>query len=533
MDRDVTRVVVVACPDWPAQAAVLDRVERGIVGGALAVVSAQRVVARTRSAGAEGIAVGMRTREAQGILPGLIVEAVNPQRDRTSFEPLVRGVCEIAPLVEVTEPGMVLVATQGPSRYFGGDEALAQRLQRIIGEATNGRIIFGIGIADGRLAATVAAHHSAHTGSPVVVETGRSAKLLADLGVGVLGEHCGVDPQTISLLQRLGLRRLGDLVAIREATLVARFGPLGAQLHRLARGLDRHPPIVIAPPPLRITTHRTEEPVEDVGVVVNLARTLAEDLVAHLHAHALQCVRIHVSLVCDHGETSERLWYQPEGLSAAAIAERVRWQMEAFVASRIPTSGVVVIRLDPVGLEPANGRQLGLWGARSQADEDAHKAIAELTAALGAHAVRVPLWRGGRDPAEVFELTPAALVDLERRGDAVEVSREWSGALPSPSPSIVFEDRCEIEVHDAHDRQVSVSGRHELSAPPTRVIIDRRRCRVRSWAGPWPIEERWWDGLRRRRIVRMQLVIEDPPQGHKALLVILDNGRWSVSAEYR
>jgi protein ImuB len=88
-------------------------------------------------------------------------------------------------------------------------------------------------------------------------------------------------------------------------------------------------------------------------------------------------------------------------------------------------------------------------------------------------------------------------------------------------------------VHDAHDRQVSVSGRHELSAPPTRVIIDRRRCRVRSWAGPWPIEERWWDGLRRRRIVRMQLVIEDPPQGHKALLVILDNGRWSVSAEYR
>ncbi|NBY11709.1 MAG: hypothetical protein EBQ75_01630 [Actinobacteria bacterium] len=80
---------------------------------------------------------------------------------------------------------------------------------------------------------------------------------------------------------------------------------------------------------------------------------------------------------------------------------------------------------------------------------------------------------------------------------------------------------------------MSVSGRHELSAPPTRVIIDRRRCRVRSWAGPWPIEERWWDGLRRRRIVRMQLVIEDPPQGHKALLVILDNGRWSVSAEYR
>ena len=533
MDRKVTRVVVVACPDWPAQAAVLDRVERGIVGDVLAVVFAQRVVARTSAAAAEGIAVGMRTRQAQGILPGLVVEATNPQRDRTTFEPIVRGVCEIAPLVEVAEPGMVLIATQGPSRYFGGDAALAQRLQRVVEEATSGNVVFGVGIADGRLAATVAAHHATRIGRPVVVEVGRSAALLSDLGVGVLGEHCAVDPQTISLLQRLGLRRLGDLVALREAALVSRFGPLGAQMYRLARGFDRHPPIAVAPPPPRITTHRSEEPVEDVGVVVNLARMLADELVAHLSAQALRCVRIHVSLACDHGEVSERLWYQPEGLSAAAIAERVRWQMEAFIASRIPTSGVVTIRLDPLDLEPANGRQLGLWGARSQADEDAHKAIVELSGALGAQAVRVPLWRGGRDPAEVFELTPAALVDLERRDDAVDVSREWNGALPSPSPSIVFDDRRGIEVRDAHDRDVSVSGRHELSAPPAQVVIDRRRCRVHSWTGPWPIEERWWDGLRRRRIVRMQLVIEDPPQGHKALLVVLDGGRWSVSAEYR
>ena len=532
MERTVTRVVVVACPDWPAQAALLDRTERGLSGDALAVVHAQRVVARTRAASLEGIRVGMRTREAQAIHPGVIIEGSNPQRDRTRFEPLVRAVCEIAPLVEVTEPGMVLLATQGPSRYFGGDERLAQRLHQLIDSVTRGRITFGVGIADGRLAATVVAHHAARTGVPIVVESGRSAKVLVDLGVETLGDHCGIDPQTISLLQRLGLRRLGDLMTIRESVLVARFGPLGAQLHRLARGLDRHPPIVVAPPPLRATVHRSEEPVEDIGVVVNLARSLANELVAHLHAHALQCVRIHVALVCDHGEVSERLWYQPEGLSAGAIAERVRWQMEAFVASRIPTSGVVTIRLDPVDLEPANGRQLGLWGARSQADEDAHKAIAELSGCLGAHAVRVPLWRGGRDPAEVFELTPAALVDLERRVDAVEVSHEWSGALPRPSPSIVFDDRCEIDVHDAHDRHVSVSGRHELSAPPAHVIIDRRRCRVRSWAGPWPIEERWWDGLRRRRIVRMQLMIEDPPQTHKAVVVVLDNGRWGLSAQY-
>ena len=276
MDRTVTRVAVVACPDWPAQAALLDRAERGLFGDALVVVHAQRVVARTRAAALEGIRVGMRTREAQATHPGVIVEAANPQRDRARFEPVVRGVCEIAPLVEVTEPGMVLLATQGPSRYFGGDERLAQRLRDLLEEATHGRIAFGVGVADGRLAAVVVAHHAARTGTPVVIQAGRSSAVLTDLGVEVLGDHCGIDPQTISLLQRLGLRRMGDLVAIREAVLVARFGPLGAQLHRLARGLDRHPPIVVAPPPLRVTVHRSEEPVEDVGVVVNLAPSLAD-----------------------------------------------------------------------------------------------------------------------------------------------------------------------------------------------------------------------------------------------------------------
>ena len=137
MDRTVTRVAVVACPDWPAQAALLDRAERGLSGDALVVVHAQRVVARTRAAALEGIRVGMRTREAQATHPGVIVEAANPQRDRARFEPVVRGVCEIAPLVEVTEPGMVLLATQGPSRYFGGDERLAQRLRDLLEEATH------------------------------------------------------------------------------------------------------------------------------------------------------------------------------------------------------------------------------------------------------------------------------------------------------------------------------------------------------------------------------------------------------------
>ncbi|NBO84321.1 MAG: hypothetical protein EBV14_03075, partial [Actinobacteria bacterium] len=91
---------------------------------------------------------------------------------RSAFEPIVRAVVAHAPLVEVTAPGVIVFATRGPSRYVGGDESLAALVHSAVGDAvratagdTAGATIgsafdaqrshaaFGVGIADGRLAA--------------------------------------------------------------------------------------------------------------------------------------------------------------------------------------------------------------------------------------------------------------------------------------------------------------------------------------------------------------------------------------------
>jgi protein ImuB len=52
--------------------------------------------------------------------------------------------------------------------------------------------------------------------------------------------------------------------------------------------------------------------------------------------------------------------------------------------------------------------------------------------------------------------------------------------------------------------------------------------RVAAWAGPWPIDERWWDPLAHRRRARFQVVLE---QG-SALLLMLEKGEWCVEAFY-
>ena len=51
---------------------------------------------------------------------------------------------------------------------------------------------------------------------------------------------------------------------------------------------------------------------------------------------------------------------------------------------------------------------------------------------------------------------------------------------------------------------------------------------ITSWAGPWPVDERWWDPERHSRRARFQVVTDDGI----ARLVVLERGRWSITATY-
>ena len=51
-------------------------------------------------------------------------------------------------------------------------------------------------------------------------------------------------------------------------------------------------------------------------------------------------------------------------------------------------------------------------------------------------------------------------------------------------------------------------------------------------AGPWPLEERWWDPRRKRRQVRMQVLVRHPRRGVGVFLVGLENQQWTLLARY-
>lgn len=523
MTAEVTRTLVVWCADWPVVAA-------GIAPGEPAVVlHANRVVACSAAARAEGVRRGLRRREAQGRCPDVTVLAADPERDARVFEPVAAAVEAMAPRVEVVRPGTLAVPSRGPSRYFGGDQAVADRAADLVAAVIGGSV--GTGVADGLVAATLAAR----TGGRVVLPKGGSAAFLAPHPVDALDRVLPDAPvlELVGLFKRLGLRTLGDVAALPPADLVGRFGPVGGIASRLARGLDERPPRPRRPDPDLTVAAELDPPAERVETAAFLARTLATELSERLGARGLVCTRVAIEVETEHGEALSRLWRHEGGLGPAALADRVRWQLDGWLNRATwgdrPTGGIALLRLVPDQLVPDDGRQLGFWGGVREADERAARGVARLQGLLGPDAVAVPTRRGGRGPRDAVTLVAAHAVRLGSPQQTADADRPWPGRLPAPSPALVHPEPPPAQVLDATGVAVGVTGRGLITAEPATVAVaGGPSSAVVAWCGPWPCEERWWDPATHRRRARIQVVTA----GGEAHLLALESGRWHVEATY-
>ncbi len=524
-----TRTLVVHCPHWPVVGAGTEP------GAAVIVVRANRVLAASPAARGAGITVGLRRRQAQQRCPLVQVVDHDPDRDARAFEPLASSLDAITPGVEVTRPGTLAFTTRGPSRYFGGDDALAERVAWMAAGALGERTEVHVGVADGAFAALLAAQQ-AHRDAVIsrVVPPGGSAAFLASQPVDTLAEPLDRIDLT-DVWRRLGLTTLGHLVELDRADLLARFGLEGLAAHRLASGLDLHPLDARRLAPDLAVTVEIDPPADRIDRVAFTAKVLADELHARLGADGLACTQVRVEAETEHGEHLSRCWRHEGALTAGALADRVRWQLDGWLtgsATVRPTAGISRLALVPVEVVVARGRQLGFWGGETLVDERIWRAVARVQGQLGADAVTVPEVRGGRSPAERVVRVPVAAVDLTEARTATHldaITEPWPGRVPSPSPATVWADPEPVEVVDATGRAVTVSGRAEVSAAPARLTRPGRRSVVLSaWTGPWPVDERWWDPARHRRRARFQVVEADG----LAHLLAVEAGSWWLEATY-
>ncbi len=513
------RVLVAAWPDWPVLAAGC-RPEVPAV-----VVAANRVVAVTASARAEGVERGLRRREAQGRCPGLEVVAADPGRDARAWEPVVAAVEQLTTGVEVLGPGALGLTTWGPSRYFGGDAALAAKV-RAVAEAAVGSGAGGcrVGVADGRFAAGLAARAAPPSG--LVVPPGESARWLAPQSVRALGPAFA---DLADLLVRLGIRTLGDLAALPGPAVLGRFGPEGVAARQLASGLDDRGVRARQAPPELAVSAEMDPPEQRVEAAAFAAKSLADELHARLESSGLVTTMVAIEVETEHGEKLARRWRHEGALSATALAERTRWQLDGWLSgsapgsAATPTGGITLLRLTPLEVRPDTGRQLGFWGRTADSDARAGRAMTRVQALLGPDAVATAVLGGGRGFAEQVRLVPWGDAREEADGSA-----PWPGRLRRPSPAIIHRPARTADLCDRDGRPVTVSGRGLLSAAPAALAVeDGPFVEILRWAGPWPLEERWWEPGGRRR-ARLQVILADG----EAHVVCREAGGWWLEATY-
>lgn len=276
-----------------------------------------------------------------------------------------------------------------------------------------------------------------------------------------------------------------------------------------------------------------DPPIERVDAAAFAGRSLASALHRSLESAGVGCTRLAIHAVTANGEELERVWRCAEPLTEEATADRVRWQLDGWLNRRHrderPTAPITVLRLRPVEVVSAAALQLPLWGGIGEEDRlRARRALVRVQGLLGPEAVQVPVLSGGRGPAERITFTALGDEPVPRADPA----QPWPGQLPEPSPTVLLDDP--VELLDEQGNPVRVTGRGMFSADPARLAgAGKRDGRLRWWAGPWPVDERWWDpeSSKAGRTARAQVLLGDD-ENALALLLCYRQRRWYLEGAY-
>lgn len=300
----------------------------------VAVTLANRVIACSSAARSAGVVRSLRRREAAARCPQLHVVAADCDRDARLFEKVIAAVDDLVPRAEVLRPGLVVLPVRGAARYFGSEQQAAERLIDAVAAAG---VECQVGIAD-QLSTAVCRASGKDRGA------GRRRAVLSALSIRQLATEPSLSgpgrEDLVDLLWRMGIRTIGQFAALSRTDVVSRFGADALAAHRFARGEPERAPSGREPPPELDAVLHCDPPIDRVDAAAFAGRSLAATLHQTLMAAGVGCTRLAIHAVTANGEELQRVWRCAEPLTEDATADRVRWQLDGWLNTGPPRSGL-------------------------------------------------------------------------------------------------------------------------------------------------------------------------------------------------
>ena len=188
-----------------------------------------------------GVTSAMPTSRARRLCPNGIF--IQPDFDAyTEYSQKVLEVFEaFSPAVEPLSLDEAFLDACGAARLWADPAGLGNALRDAVRDVTG--LVVSVGIASNKFLAKLASTQAKPNGL-LVVDPSRVREFLDPLPVGSLW---GVGEQTKAILERLGLRKIGDVASVPRSTLQRALGSLGSHVSALASGHDDRPVVPHAP----------------------------------------------------------------------------------------------------------------------------------------------------------------------------------------------------------------------------------------------------------------------------------------------
>jgi protein ImuB len=489
-------------PRWAMERRGQSDTEHRPAAQIVSIGSRRLVSAVNPAAEALGLRPGLALADARAQVPGLAVAPADPAGDAAALLRLAQWCGRYSPWTVPHGSDCILLDITGCAHLAGGELRLGTELvARLARRGVTGRI----GIADTIGGAWALARAGEQPVAAIAPGTTRDA--LAPLPVRALR----LDDEIVAALERLGLRRIGDLYALPRAELAARFD--AALLARLdeALGEGREALSPLPPMPPRWARRSFAEPIATPEDIAAAIRLLLDELCRRLAEEALG------------GRLFVLTLHRVDGDSASVAIGTARPSRDAAHLLRLfterieridPGFGIEDMVLAAKNVEQFSPKQLTFSSCPGLAGASTNKVLENKK------------FVDGPPKASQDEITldddSAMLIDrLANRLGARSVGRLVPHAAHLPERAqrflFAFAPMAAATAWDARPRPVRLLPRPEpIEAmapvpddPPLSFRWRRRRHRIVRAEGPERLLGEWWRGARETELLRDYYRVED------------------------
>jgi protein ImuB len=470
------RVISLYLPRWPMERRGVSDAAPAHKPAVLALsIGNQRLISAVNPAAeAQGLMPGLALADARAQVPNLVVIPADPEGDAAALLRLAQWCSRYSPWTVPHGVDDILLDITGCAHLAGGEDKLgADLIERLAQRGLTGRL----GIADTIGGAWALAHGGESAVN--IAASGDTRVALAPLLVRWLR----LDQEIVAALERLGLRRIGDLYPLSRADLAVRFDPILMARLDEALGTAKEPLSPLPPRPPRWARRCFAEPIATPEDIAAATQLLLETLCRSFAEEALGARLLMLALHRVDGESVSL------AIGTARPSRDVGHLMRLF-AERLgqidPGHGIEDMVLAAKTVEKLEAKQLALPATASSSVDDIAPLIDRLANRLGARSVGRLLPHDAHLPERaqrfVFAFAP--------------VGESWDGKKQRPVRLLPRPEPIEAVAPVPDD-------------PPRMFRWRRRLHQVVRAEGPERIMGEWWRGSREAKLLRDYYRVED------------------------